>query len=249
MDYDEIVLPPPQTPELKDIFTTLDDNHRNATNHYTLCPEAHEEFVAYHDELNERKRAQHRRDKDRKSILSKAKGQVARLAAILYALHQSVVTVSDNTSDQQTTWSFEIPREFMQKAIGLMNFCINQKLALGKPAFQSSPAASTNATTISEFDEYRLKRLLELPSPITITKITQCHIQKRVDNKYRKEEAEALMEDAAQLTLGQIVVEQYQAGKSTREKKTLVKRELQDLDDEHKELLKRMKVDLDKFQL
>lgn len=243
VDYDEILPPPPQTPDLMDIFNTLDRNHQSTSN-YSLTQEAHEEFVAFHDHLNERKRAQHRRDKDRKSILSKAKGQVVRLAAVLYALNQAIVHV--HNPNAESPWSFQITREFMQKAIALMNFCMEQKFALGKRPFQSTPEVHENSA--SEIDEHRVKRLLELPSPITVTKISQSHIQQRVHNKYRKEEAEALMEDVVKIDLGQIVVEQFQAGKSTRGKKTLVKRKLEDLEDNHKEVLKKMKVDMGKYQ-
>ena len=55
-------------------------------------------------------------------------------------------------------------------------------------------------------DEHRVKRLLELPSPVTVTKISQSHIQKRIESKYRKEEAEALMEDVVKVNLREIVM-------------------------------------------
>jgi predicted nucleic acid-binding protein len=58
-----------------------------------------------------------------------------------------------------------------------------------------------------------------------VTHITQRHIQKRVDNKYRKEEAEALMEHVLQLKLGEIVTAEYQAGKQKRERKTKTREE------------------------
>ena len=78
--------------------------------------------------------------------------------------------------------------------------------------------------------------LMEFQSFISVTHITQRHIQKRVDNKYRKE-AEALMEHVLQLNLGEIVTAEYQAGKQKREKKTLVKRKIDDLDEEQKNIL------------
>jgi hypothetical protein len=90
-----------------------------------LSNDAHEEFVSFHDQLNERKRSQHRRDKDRKSILSKANGQVARLAAVLiFALDQALALVLQE-SDDQPSWLFEIPREFMERAIHLIEFCMH----------------------------------------------------------------------------------------------------------------------------
>ena len=247
VDYDDIIAPPDGTPDLKDLFYEIDLNHASPNDHYTLSKDAHEEFVSFHDQLNERKRSQNRRDKDRKSILSKAKGQVARLAAVLFVIDQALDLVMHNT-DVQQPWSFEIPQKFMQQAIHLIDFCIAQKFALGKPAFKPPPApVSTDNVQPQQIDDHRVKRLLELPSPITVTHITQHHIQKRVDNKYRKEEAQALMEDVVQLKLGEIVPAEYQAGKQKREKNILLKRKIDELDEERKDILKRLKVDLEKF--
>ena len=133
VDYDDIQQPPPTTPPLDAVFQVLDDIHHQSNNNYELSKDAHIEFVAYHDELNERKRTQHRRDRDRKSVLAKAKGQVIRLAAVTFALHQAISKVKANRDDDYP-WSFEIPCEFLKKAILLQNFCIEQKFALGKPA-------------------------------------------------------------------------------------------------------------------
>jgi hypothetical protein len=162
-----------------------------------------------------------------------SKGKVARLAAVLFALDQALAI---EESDDQPSWSFEILHEFMERAIHLIEFCIAQQFTLGKPAFKPPPANITNTDNgqPQEIDKHRVKRLLELPSPTSVTHITQHHIQKRVDNKYRKEEAEALMEHDLQLNLGEIVTAEYQAGKLKREKKTLVKRKINDLDEEPK---------------
>ena len=89
-DYHEIVQPEPDAVQLKDVFLLLDKQHSNATsNIYTLS-----EFVAFHDELNAQKRAQNRRDRYRKSVMSKAKGQVVCLAAVMYVIHHAITTVT-----------------------------------------------------------------------------------------------------------------------------------------------------------
>ena len=95
-DYDEIVQPLSDVVDLKDVFRLLDKRLNNTTSN--ICPlskEAHNEFVAFHDELNVRKRARHRRDRDQKSVLSKVKGQVVRLAAVMYAIHQAIASVEN----------------------------------------------------------------------------------------------------------------------------------------------------------
>ena len=126
VDYDELVKPPPTTPQLHEIFQALDEFHRQSDTKYELSKEAHTEFVAYHDQLNERKRQHSRRERDRKSILSKAKGQVARLAAVTYALSQAAEKVKDPESFTDE-WSYEIPTEFMTMAVKLMDYCIERK--------------------------------------------------------------------------------------------------------------------------
>ncbi|KAK3747385.1 hypothetical protein QZH41_002640 [Actinostola sp. cb2023] len=127
VDYDELVKPPPPTtPQLHEIFQALDEFHRQSDTKYELSKEAHTEFVAYHDQLNERKRQHSRRERDRKSILSKAKGQVARLAAVTYALSQAAEKVKDPESFTDE-WSYEIPTEFMTMAVKLMDYCIERK--------------------------------------------------------------------------------------------------------------------------
>lgn len=103
LNYDELTKPPPSTPEFDDIFQFLDEVHRHESTKYTLAEDAHIEFVAYHDKLNERKRQQHRRERDRKSNLSKAKGQVVRLAAVNYVLNQAILKVKEPESFTQ--WS------------------------------------------------------------------------------------------------------------------------------------------------
>ena len=55
------------------------------------------------------------------------------------------------------------------------------------------------------------------------------------------------MEDVVKLSLGEILVEEYQAGKQKRCKKTLKKRKTDELTEENKEHLKKMKVNMDKY--
>lgn len=55
------------------------------------------------------------------------------------------------------------------------------------------------------------------------------------------------MKDVVDLNLGKIFTAEYQAGKQKRKKKTLIKRKIDDLDEEQKNFLKRLKVDLQKF--
>ena len=93
-----------------------------------------------------------------------------RLHAVLFGVDQALNLVL-HENDDEPSWSFEIPCEFMQRAIHLMDFWIAQKFALGKPAFKPPPAIITNTDSVQppQIDEHRIKRLLELPSPISVT--------------------------------------------------------------------------------
>jgi hypothetical protein len=218
-------------PDLKSIFANINASHTkpNEADHalYTLHDDARVEFVAFHDDLNERKRQQHRRDRDRRSVLSKAKGQVIRIAAVNYALDQAIMKAMNGNGAYE--WSYVIPKEHMVKALVLINYLMEQKFALGKPSTKRPAATNANGPLDNgsiQFDHHKMKRLLELPSPITVAKISQNHIKKRVDNKYRKEEALELMVTAEQLEIGVVVVEHYNTGRIVRYKKELRKRKL-----------------------
>ena len=130
VDYDELLPMPENTPRMEDIFRIIDEKHATKIE-YKLSPEAHLEFVAYHDNLNDRKRALQRRERDKKSVLSKAKGQVLRVAAVTYALHQAII-MAVNEVENAPEWSNDIPSNFMTMACNFMDFCTTQKFALGK---------------------------------------------------------------------------------------------------------------------
>ena len=123
--YDELQQTRSETPGFKEIFKELDKRHGHSKNIYCLTEEAHVEFVPFHDELNKRKKGQDRRGRDRKSALSKAKEQVVHLAAVTFALHQAINTVSVEGNRKHPAWPFAIPRKFVQRAFVLMNFCID----------------------------------------------------------------------------------------------------------------------------
>ena len=80
-DYDEYRQVPADIPKLSQIFAEIDEVHPSGCI-YTLSQEAHTEFIAIHDSINERIRQQHQHEHDRKSILSKGHGQLLCLAAI-----------------------------------------------------------------------------------------------------------------------------------------------------------------------
>ena len=170
-DYDEYKAMPASTPSLSKILKLIDKNNPPNTT-YTLTPEAHAEFIHIHDSINQRIRAEHPYDHDRKSILSKAHGQLLRLSATQLNIHQGLSILQHEDEDIQ--WSYQIPKEILLKSAGFLEYFIAQKFALGNP-----PHGQTNLDSTDDFDYdwHRICRILELPNlTITPSMISQAHI-------------------------------------------------------------------------
>ena len=90
-DYDEYKPLPASTPSLsvKIIPQTQ----------YTLIPEAYSEFIHLHDTINQRIRAEHPYDHDRKSILSKAHGQLLQLSVTQLNVDQALSILEQDNED------------------------------------------------------------------------------------------------------------------------------------------------------
>lgn len=88
VDYQELTPKDPQIPNLKRVYQTIKDLH---TSHrtYTFDPEAQAKFEQYHDELKRRKLAIPD-DENRRGIIAKAIGQMARVSMILHVLDFAV---------------------------------------------------------------------------------------------------------------------------------------------------------------
>ena len=97
-DYDEYIPLPASTPSLSEMFKLIDKNNPPNTT-YTLTPEAHSEFIHLHDTINQRIRAEHPYDHDRKSILSKAHGQLLPLSATQLNVDQALLILEHDDQD------------------------------------------------------------------------------------------------------------------------------------------------------
>ena len=66
--------------------------------------------------MNQRKKSCQRREKDRRSIVLKAKGQVLRISAVIWALDQALCRFNNDTDDEME-WSDEISVTHLNVAI------------------------------------------------------------------------------------------------------------------------------------
>jgi len=118
-------------PNIEDVLMAIRDEH-NATNRdpiiYTFTPGGMEAFRNFHDDIVAR-RAAVPFDENRRGILSKAKGQLARIAPVAHALEQAAAIV-DHASAHTSSWSFAITNDTVEHAIHLMNHFISQKFTL-----------------------------------------------------------------------------------------------------------------------
>lgn len=196
-DYYEYRQIPTSTPSLSTLFKVIDENHPPGTT-YTLTNDAHMEFIALHDGLNQRIRQENPLDHDRKSVLSKGHGQLLRLAAIQHCLDQSLHRIQEGLpSDVQ--WSYQIPKDALLKSTALLDYLIAQKFAITNPPRE-------NTQEDEDHDWHRLRRVLELPTTvITPSMISQAHIQMRsAAGRYTRDAAVKLMKDIESLHLGTV---------------------------------------------
>ena len=201
-DYDEYRSLPESTPCLKEIFKEIDEAHPlSSTSTYTLQEDAKLEFIAIHDELNQRIREQHSTDHDRKSVIGKGHGQLVRITCAHWALEQALVRIEQRQQNIPVSpWSFQIPKDLILRAKILLDYFIEVKLALGPP-----PHSMEESDDETPYDYHRIRRILELPTPnVTPSQITQAHIPSRTDGRYTRESALKLMRDIELLGLGEL---------------------------------------------
>ena len=101
--------------------------------HYTFDENGKQAFIVAHDELCERKQAIPD-DEDRRGVLSKAKGQLARLAMILHSLR---IALAD-----EPVWDTMVTKEDVDHAKVIIDFVIEQKFRLMPPEMKVVAVAS-----------------------------------------------------------------------------------------------------------
>lgn len=106
-DYDEYKPLSTTTPKLSSIFKLIDENNPPNTS-YTMTNDAHSEFIHLHDTINQRIRMEHHHNHDRRSVLSKAHGQLLRLSATQFNLDQALAALENE--GESIEWKYEIPK-------------------------------------------------------------------------------------------------------------------------------------------
>ena len=137
VDYQELTPKDPQIPNLKRVYQMIKDLHTSHTT-FTFDPEAQAKLEQYHDELKRRKLAIPN-DENRRGIIAKAIGQMARVSMILHVLDFAVEAAFEETltGQEKDPIPKEIPRMIAETtvatAITILNHVIETKFALMPP--------------------------------------------------------------------------------------------------------------------
>ena len=137
--YDQLEVPmDPDVPKLHKFFKNIKDAHIEKV-FYTLSDEAKTQFISMHDELCTRKLSIID-DEDRRGILSKGKGQLARLSMI-NCLEQAL----DMMTVEEACWNYTIEECSIIQAKVVLDYVIDQKFSLMQPEIKISTATPTNS--------------------------------------------------------------------------------------------------------
>ena len=125
----------PTVADLKSVFKAIQSAHKQSVI-YTFDVQGREAFIAAHDDLCDRKLSIPD-DEDRRGIISKFKGILARIAMVLHTLETGIDTVT-NLDGPDREWNTTVTNEHVQQATEIMNYLIDQKFTLMPPEIKVS---------------------------------------------------------------------------------------------------------------
>ena len=151
VDYDELIpFDPTTNPQLKSVYEIIGNFHKTSVT-YKMDKDAHELFKKYHDELKRRKLAI-THDENRRGILAKAIGQMARVCMIVHVLDNAVAMANleldtDEHNDSQAQLSSIVGKRSALQAIAIMNYVLDTKFAMMPQEYKLQDASATAPST------------------------------------------------------------------------------------------------------
>ena len=143
-------------PDLKAVFGAIQNAHKENVI-YTFDAEGRTAFITAHDELCDRK-CSIPDDEDRRGIISKFKGILARIAMVLHTLETGIDKITNQDGSDQE-WDTTVTKEHVQWATEVMNYLIDQKFTLMPPDIKVSVPADQPADK-TELDDNYLSKFL-----------------------------------------------------------------------------------------
>ena len=242
----------PTVGRLEDIFRRIKDEHKkNVT--YKFDAAAQSSFIEAHDKLCQRK-LNIPDDEDRRGILSKARGQLARMSMILHSLEQAVANplCKGREDDDLSTWEVNINQSSVRQAELIMNYVIEQKFALMKEEVKiialPEGKVNTGLDVLDKNPRYLGKFLTFKNNEIQASDVSQFRLMPPTPksatdpnnkNKYPVERCKKFMKEVAEAGFG--TIHEIQRG-GLRKALTFRKRSYDELGNEQVETLKRLKI-------
>lgn len=248
----------PTVGSLEDIFRRIKHAHQEIVV-YKFDAAAQIAFIKAHDELCRRKIATPD-DEDRRGILSKARGQLARMAMIIHSLEQAVANPmpkhcqNDDLTPESDSWEVTIKESSVVQAEMIMNYVIEQKFALMKEEVKitSIPAESninTGREILDNNPKYLSKFLTFKSVDIQPSDVSQFRLMPpkpssstgvKQKNKYPVEQCKHFMKEVSEAGFG--TLQEIQRGGSLRKGVAFRKRLYNELGDDQIETLKKLKI-------
>ena len=247
--YEQLKVPmDPTVPDLKAIFGAIQSAHKESVM-YTFNTQGREAFIAAHDELCDRKLSIPDNE-DRRGIISKFKGILARIAMVLHALENGINKVT-NHDGTDSDWDATVTKEHVQWATEIMRYLIDQKFAL-MPAELKVSTPEDKACDKMGLDNYLSKFLTFKGDQVQASDVSQYRLMPPTPlnptskNKYPVENVKAYMGKVADAGFGR-VVESVKKG-SKRKSTTFYKYTYDELEDEQTNTLKKLKIDRSTYE-
>ena len=259
--YAELKVPmDPTVSRLEDIFRRLKHVHKDKHT-YKFDDAAQAIFIEAHDKLCRRK-MNIPDDEDRRGILSKAKGQLARMAVVVDALEQAIAKPLPRScmdEDDDDSWEDTIGEHSVVQAEHIMNYIIDQKFALMKEEVKVADLPEEKLTTdsniINNHPRYLSKFLTFKNSDIQASDVSQFRLMPptpktptdpgtKPRNKYPVEQCKNYMQEVSKAGFG--TLHEVQRG-GLRKALVFRKRRYNELGSDQIELLKRLKVNEESY--
>ena len=197
----------PTIPKFDEVLKIIKDSHSRQA---TFSNEAQLKFISFHDELCSRKLAI-KDEEDRRGILSKAKGQLARLSMIICVLEQAIEITS-----QDSVWSYKVDKLSVEKAKIILDYVIEQKFALMEPEIKivttihsDDPNLQTGSDVLDHNPKYLHKFLSFKGNSVLASDVSQFRLmppsQTTKKNKYPVENCRGYMREFKLLMLALVI--------------------------------------------
>ena len=229
--------------KLDDVFRSVRNAHKQKIV-YEFDASAQSIFIEFHDDLSERKLAIVD-DENRRGILSKAKGQLARIAMVIHSIESALESVSYEDSQ----WRSQISVDSLETAKVIMDYIIDQKFALMLPEVKvhstsSAVNISSGIPIIDNNSKYFQKFMMYQGKDIVASDVSRFRLMPPTPtegrNKYPVDQCRSFMRSISDAGFGNIDETPNKGAGSSKKKFTFRKKPFCELGSSQRDTLKRL---------